>query len=589
MFRDGDTYVGTLRVRARGDSPNRPALQRRISFLLNTVDFRAPGIPPAGTLVVQHQEDPLPGKLAASEFALKATPAWEQALKRSLQEKYRAAVRPVRGYIPPDAGAVFFEDEGQMLAALALDISRGFVHDHWWWNVILKNMQLSLDPDLKTFLYRVITLLPAILHHLAEEQSHGEVLDKLSPDQALTILRTLGQTFNLPELQEPVFPFHPGAATPSPGDNSFYAAESPVEKEKGTSKESAGNPQAKQYTCTAEREPSQITVNPPWQEWFSFYGIHSYMLPEHAALLGIGLTLFHSPAKARTASFTQAFHTWYYHEQMVRQSLPSPTPTPGTLAMSPTISPAQESLEQRQPTTTVSSPGIVHEIKNPPMPTESNMPSVSAVSSVVNMSYISNKQEPAALARIRFEESGAAPPETSAKQAWAEQGIETQLGGVFYLVNLAERLAMPSRIHEACGQNEEISPWAILELLARALLGDRNPGLETDPVWCVLTELDGREPGTHPANLYPHVTLWIEKELPGIRAILHKVLGSPTAENPEPEKTMLLYPARVYVTSTHVDIVMSLEDISLPVRLAGLDRDPGWMPEYTRIILFHYI
>ena len=99
----------------------------------------------------------------------------------------------------------------------------------------------------------------------------------------------------------------------------------------------------------------------------------------------------------------------------------------------------------------------------------------------------------------------------------------------------------------------------------------------------------GREPGPYPGNLYPHVTRWIEKELPGIRAILHEVLGSPTAGNPEPEKTMLLYPARVYVTSTHVDIVMSLEDIVLPIRRVGLDRDPGWQPEYARIILFHFI
>ena len=51
---------------------------------------------------------------------------------------------------------------------------------------------------------------------------------------------------------------------------------------------------------------------------------------------------------------------------------------------------------------------------------------------------------------------------------------------------------------------------------------------------------------------------------------------------------MLSAPARVFVTSTHVDVVVSLEDVSLPVRLAGLDRDPGWQPLLGRVVLFHF-
>jgi hypothetical protein len=34
--------------------------------------------------------------------------------------------------------------------------------------------------------------------------------------------------------------------------------------------------------------------------------------------------------------------------------------------------------------------------------------------------------------------------------------------------------------------------------------------------------------------------------------------------------------------------VMSLNDISLPVRLAGLDCDPGWLPDFGRVVKFHF-
>ena len=51
----------------------------------------------------------------------------------------------------------------------------------------------------------------------------------------------------------------------------------------------------------------------------------------------------------------------------------------------------------------------------------------------------------------------------------------------------------------------------------------------------------------------------------------------------------LMSPGLVRVTSTHVDVVLSLEDVDLAVRLAGLDRDPVWVPLLGRIVLFHFL
>jgi hypothetical protein len=52
--------------------------------------------------------------------------------------------------------------------------------------------------------------------------------------------------------------------------------------------------------------------------------------------------------------------------------------------------------------------------------------------------------------------------------------------------------------------------------------------------------------------------------------------------------TLLRRWGQLYVTSTHVDLVMDLKHVSLPVRVAGLDANPGWVPELGRVITFHY-
>jgi hypothetical protein len=50
----------------------------------------------------------------------------------------------------------------------------------------------------------------------------------------------------------------------------------------------------------------------------------------------------------------------------------------------------------------------------------------------------------------------------------------------------------------------------------------------------------------------------------------------------------LMRTGSLYLTATHVDLVMPMSEISLPVRLAGLDANPGWAPEFGRVITFHF-
>ena len=52
---------------------------------------------------------------------------------------------------------------------------------------------------------------------------------------------------------------------------------------------------------------------------------------------------------------------------------------------------------------------------------------------------------------------------------------------------------------------------------------------------------------------------------------------------------LVLRPAGLSITPTHVDIVMPLTKADLAVRRVGLDRDPGWVAWLGWIVAFHYV
>jgi hypothetical protein len=144
--------------------------------------------------------------------------------------------------------------------------------------------------------------------------------------------------------------------------------------------------------------------------------------------------------------------------------------------------------------------------------------------------------------------------------------VTTALGGVFALVHVIERLELPG--------DDDIGPWGVLEALARGLLDE----VPDDALWALLAEIAGREP-----HAPLRAALWLADTLPAVRAWLAETL-----EVDDPVAELLVRSATVHATRTHVDVVMALDAISLPVRRAGLDADPGWLPSYGRVVRFHY-
>jgi hypothetical protein len=159
-------------------------------------------------------------------------------------------------------------------------------------------------------------------------------------------------------------------------------------------------------------------------------------------------------------------------------------------------------------------------------------------------------------------------------------GIETGLGGVWYLVNLLVDLWPDDP------DVEPVDAWSVLRDLATALLDGEPP----DPVWSIFDYLIGHAA----AEALPTSTA-VGRDVGAQRSgggvfLLHRSLAwlADAGFPPDDVPGLLRQPARLFVTRTHIDLIFRLDQIDLRARLAGLDRDPGWVPALGHVISFQY-
>lgn len=82
------------------------------------------------------------------------------------------------------------------------------------------------------------------------------------------------------------------------------------------------------------------------------------------------------------------------------------------------------------------------------------------------------------------------------------------------------------------------------------------------------------------------VARWLHRFMPYLEARLRRALG--TVENGALARLVCCHPARIAQTATTIDIHLSLQKLPLSLRIAGLDRDPGWIPAAGRSVAFHF-
>ncbi|MDD2898198.1 MAG: hypothetical protein PHI31_05740, partial [Desulfuromonadaceae bacterium] len=249
--------------------------------------------------------------------------------------------------------------------------------------------------------------------------------------------------------------------------------------------------------------------------------------------------------------------------------------------------------------------------------------------------------------------------------ALLEASVTTELGGLFYLINVGIFLNLYGDFTRPLQPGIALPIWTFVTLIGRRLLGDT---CEDDPVWQLLAELsgccgsevpendfmpserwqlpaewlapfpeagcwqwkatDGRltvrhtegflvldlpldagapleqllreteaygqvvpfelEYGavTESGNSMSPLDRWLDRLMPYLQARLKRALG--VAETERIPQVLCRQSARISVSAAHIDVFFALAEHPIDIRLAGLDRNPGWVPASGRIVAFHY-
>ncbi len=745
MWSKPQVAIGRLQVKLLQTSVNtdQTALRIRLTSLLSSADLQPPTMPPSAILIVRRLTDPHPGHVTPWPGVPHVDRTWERAIQHALATTYRHAIRPVNGYIAPDTRAVLFADEGEMLACLAYDMSRGEAGQHWWWKVVLRNAPFHSGDDLQTLLCKKAIAIPAILSHLAAWGQAAAVVLTLSPEAAMSVTTTMGKAYGLADFRADIV----RPQEPASNDiQSMGTTRSEMEAhtgEKHLSREAAAKQSVHAFPTT--------TLKAPWERWLlSTLNLES-VGKERICLLGLGLALYHEPARVRTQSFLRVLRHWWRaqeasigqeqdfahvslqqlereelvvqweknfftangHEEASREAgmswrkrespararedfeqQPAPQRPDVVEGKVPFEGRKQEDVQghvgdgQGGLASPSTSPGTFDNQYNAAHRASRAVQSIQEV----QPAYAQEVTQP--LAATNQGESDHSPQlgalaaddrigSQHVSPLQFEAGVVTELGGLLYLINLMRYLELPACFEEDWGLASQVGTWGTLEVLGRALLRQDTEHLAGDPLWQALAALDGRAPGELPGQtlrgnesfrlptrwvrqvsggeggayswatkqsrlrlwsaqgymlvdcsrdastpelqarnalraymdgvdslriasgafdeapvdnlsspllggMNPHLTRWVAMGLPYIRFRLHQALRRSAAEPLDLDKTLLRYRGRLYVTSSHVDLVMRLEDISIPVRLAGLDGNPGWMPDFARVVLFHF-
>jgi hypothetical protein len=202
---------------------------------------------------------------------------------------------------------------------------------------------------------------------------------------------------------------------------------------------------------------------------------------------------------------------------------------------------------------------------------------------------------------------GEAAPAVAAQPAAAAASVSavrhTGYGGLFYLLNIALAWRVYGDFTMPRHPGISLPPWDLLAWTGRTWFGR---DFEADPLWPLLAELAGRDlpalPGddfddapdwTAPADAVVDCAAaqaeshprrrWLQHWRLSVEARLRTALGCG-----EGIELLCRHRAGVAVSEAAVDVSLSLAALPLPIRFAGLDRDPGWIPAAGRSVIFHF-
>lgn len=545
-------HLRSVRLRSVGEaSPDAriDALQARLSLerALAAADARATGLPPEAVLIVRRLAVRSGG--ATGPLGAGGESALAQQVDASLRTLARAARRPWREGVVGEAVAVWFADAHELAACLLRDWLRGEIATRWWWRSLLGNARG--EDWIQTHVLDDGARLPATLSRLADVALAVAVVARLTPAQAERALRALVRAHALPSLLLDESTVSAAQAATSPFDAPLpeHAAET-----------------------IAERVALVAALPEP---------LHTLRDRNQRLLCASALLALRAPGLLRSETAARAVVArygpprdavqWDDPSQQVqalidsaaRQSVPPPldsassvraTATHRRLPAKPVAFAAKQPTEASQPHATILLDTRQQDADRI-APTSSGLPADHHIVPAEPDVWTAHGNAASPGIALNAAENTAAgetphvaildaaaralppslphPPTLRDAQATSTDALETDLGGLLYLLNVALSLGLYADFTQPRAANLALSPWDLLALLGQHWFGD---ALLHDPLWPQLARLAGRDPRTAPGADVPPPQRFMPDDA-ALRpwapvAVLHYCSGAPRSATP---------------------------------------------------------
>jgi hypothetical protein len=709
------------RVTVRTSEPDTLAVRTRFERAVSLGDLHPARLPRFAILCVRSLRD------CSRRLSFRATPdfaalnRWRQTTVAALDTLVRGAARPSQGPVPATAEAVLFADETELLACLALDWCRGRFAEHWWWRGLFAKRPC---PSWTAVWLEKPEFIPAAVELLAEQREVDSLARNVTSAETRQLFAAVIERFGLREIA---------------GVLSRTKVESAVETRLAQEiTPPSGDGELLDRVLASRQIPVlAMPIRPPWQRWVAETELPPDLGVDEQTWLGIALVLQRAPRWARSAEFAEAIGQWIIASARSSEArLPAlrgiiarpplaktrDTPTSTTTvretshcdrdAKGPAVSlstrPSEETFAPREVRSVAGPPAMATPSAEAlEQAGDSDVPINRIDAEPLSPAIAPRNTQPSSPLTPRDEFLTATHPLSSLGEPFSrpsqsrEREIETNFGGVFYLLTASLQLGLYGDFTTPMQPGLALSVWDFLALTGRELAGPEFAG---DPLWQLLAESDGRGddevPGaqfdppdcwqlppdwlkafpdglvwhwsihagrmriehpegftivdlpatsettdaqlrsateayaslvfelrpdpltsaqsrlhwscgdpqlstlrvtalarnaTHGGNSQLSTTdsqlaplqRWLDWLSGYLRARLPRALGFPAGSTAA--LTLLLQQsARVQTTSTHVRVFFSLAQHPLEIRVAGLDRDLGWVPAAGRNFAFYY-
>ena len=541
------------RVRIRSDSRDRTSLKIRCEAVFRAVDLTPATMPPQAILCIRSLNDPLPGTIDLHSSHITQPAAWEYAARDSVTAAYRRAARHAHCSVPSSADAVLFADHAELLACAARDACNGLLNA-WWWKHIIPSF--SFDRVVAEWKKEPLYV-PAAVDLLCASGDAISFIGRIERKAAIELTALILRAH------------HAEAAARAVAD--LFTGGTP-RSERPQARASEFFPAARSWrrTIMPELEHAPLTVE---QRIFATTALILRRKPHIAAAPSIAGKIAEWLSNTMVADDTivqpEVPHNDTTPERTLQQPVPSALPVEKESGS--VVGRRAQRVRPR------SSHGFVL-LKSQSSDQQHAPDRSDEMSSVVAPVSPQRDQATTEYDAISVIPKTQARPPLHPVPHLFEAAIDSDHAGIFFLLNAAIALGYYGDAFRQPESPLELSPWDFLAIASRAISAE----IEDDALWDLLAQLANREEPLR-SDFVPPEELNFDERLRAMREHLSLALAIESAD-----AFLIRRRGSILITPAHIDISFPLLSHSIEIRMAGLDRDPGWIPAAGRYVTFHF-